>query len=112
MPCRKPIIQIAERPTQSKRGSKVSTPESSIIPITPNSLGHHAKVIPVSDYTIPQTMSEHDSISITMKRKGMQDIRKEIPAYADPFYRPPPKPTEVPMHVTPKKIPDPDIDTL
>ena len=33
-------------------------------------------------------MSEHDSISRTIRRKGMQDIRREIPAYADPIYRP------------------------
>ena len=59
------------------------------------SSGHHDKVIPVSDYTIPQTMSEHDSISRTIGRNDMQDMRREIPAYADPIYRPPPKPTEI-----------------
>ena len=53
---------------------------------------HHDKVIPVANYTIPQTMSEHDSISRTIRRKGMQDTRREIPAYADPIYRPPLKP--------------------
>ena len=47
----------------------------------------------VPHYTIPQTMLECDSISRTIKRKGMQDIRRETPAYADPFYGPPPKPT-------------------
>ena len=53
---RKPIIQIAERPplqqsqniTQSKTRSKFSTPEC---------LGHHDKVIPVPNYTIPQTLA-------------------------------------------------------
>ena len=64
---RKPIIQIAERPIQSKTRSKVSISESS---------GHHDKVVPLSNYTIPQTMSEHDSISRTIRRKGMQDIRR------------------------------------
>ena len=80
---------MAERPpshqSQSKTRSKVSVPESSIIT---KSSGHHDKVIPLSDYTIPQTMSEHDSISRTIRRKGMQDTRRETPAYADPVYRP------------------------
>ena len=100
MPNRRPKIQIAERPTlqhsqstnQSKTRLKVSIPQSSIIP---ESLGHHDKVIPVSNYTIPQTMSEYDSISRTIRRKGIKDIRREILAYADPIYRPPPKPTEI-----------------
>ena len=77
LPGRRPIIQIAERPIQSKTRSKVSIPESSIIP---KSSGHHDKLIQVSDYTIPQTMSGHDSISRTIRRKGMQDTRREIPA--------------------------------
>ena len=63
--------------------------------VFPGRQGHHDKVIPVPNYTIPQTESEHDSISKTITRKGMQDIRREIPAYADPFYRPPPKPSEI-----------------
>ena len=42
----------------------------------------------------------------------MQDIRGEIQAYADPFYRPPPKPTEIPTQVIPRKILDSDIDLL
>ena len=70
---------------QSKTRSKVSTPVSSTIP---ESLGHHDMVLPVSDYTIPQTMSDHDSISRTIKRKGLQDIIREMLSYADPFYRP------------------------
>ena len=57
-------------------------------------------------------MSELDSLSRTITRKGMQDIRREIPAYADPFYRPPPKPDEIPTQVIPRKILDTDIDTL
>ena len=55
----------------------------------------------VSDYTIPQTMSEHDSISRRRRRQGMQDIKRKISAYADPIYRPPPKPTEIPLQVNP-----------
>ena len=62
---------------------KVSVPESSIFT---KSSGHHVEVIPVSDYTIPQTMSEQDSISRKITRNGMQDTRMEIPAYADPIY--------------------------
>ena len=41
-------------------------------------------------------MSEHDSISRTITRKGMQDNRRGIPAYADPFYRSLPRQTEIP----------------
>ena len=57
-------------------------------------------------------MSEHNSISRTITRKGMQDIKREIQAYADPFYRTPPKPTKIPTQVVPQKIPDSDIDAL
>ena len=109
LPGRKPMIQIAERLIQSKTRLKFSTPESSLIP---ESSGHHDKVIPVSECTISQTMSEHNSISRTISRKGMQDIRREVPSYADPIYRPPSKPTEIPTQVTPKKILESDIDTL
>ena len=91
MPGRRPIIQITERPLQSKTRLKVSMPESSIIP---ESSGHYGKVIPVSHYTIQQTMSECDSISRTIRRKGMHDIRWGIPAYMDPVHRHPPKPTD------------------
>ena len=103
-PGRKPIIQRAERVIQSKTRSKVSTPECSIIT---ESSGHHDKVIPVS-----QTMSEHDSSSRTIRRKGKQDFRREIPSNDDPMYRPPPKLTEIPTQVTSKKIPESDIDVL
>ena len=47
-------------------------------------------------------MSEYDSVSITIRRKAMQDIKREIPAYADPIYRLPPKPTEIPTQVISK----------
>ena len=33
----------------------------------------------------------------------MQDIRKEKPAYADPIYRPPLKPTKTPKKIIPGK---------
>ena len=41
----------------------------------------------------------------------MQGIRREIPAYADLIYRPPPKPAEIPTPANPKKIHS-DIDAL
>ena len=41
-----------------------------------------------------------------------KDIRRENTAYAGPFYGPPPKPTEIPTQVIPRKIPDSDIDSL
>ena len=42
----------------------------------------------------------------------MQDIRREIPAYADQMYRLSPKPAETPTQIIPKKIPDSDIDAF
>ena len=39
-------------------------------------------------------------------------MRREIPAYAEPLYRPPPKPTEISSEVIPRKIPYSDIDAL
>ena len=44
-------------------------------------------------------MPEHDSTARTITRKGMQEIRRENPAYADPFYRPPSKPNEMPTQI-------------
>ena len=40
------------------------------------------------------------------------NIRRKILAYADPFYRPQPKPTEIPTEGLPKKIPDSNINSL
>ena len=67
LPGRRPIIQIAQMHplqqyqsfNQSKTRLKVSILESSII--TKGS-GYHDKVVPVSNYTILQTMSESYSI--------------------------------------------------
>ena len=42
----------------------------------------------------------------------MQDFKKETPACADPIYRSPPTPTEIPTQVTSRKILEPDIDAL
>ena len=57
-------------------------------------------------------MSEHDLISRTIRRKGMHDVRRGIPAYADPIYKPLPKPTEIPLQVIPRKLMDLDMDAL
>ena len=49
-------------------------------------------------YPITQSHKQCQTViqfSIT-RRKGMQDFRRQILAYADPIYRPPPKPTEIP----------------
>ena len=40
----------------------------------------------------------------------MQDTRREIPAYADPVYRLPPRPTEIPLQEIPRKLTDWDTD--
>ena len=57
-------------------------------------------------------MSEFDSISRTIRRKGMQDFRREIPAYADPICRPTPNPTEIPLQVILRKFTDLDTGAL
>ena len=57
-------------------------------------------------------MSRCDSISITVKRKTIQDTRREIPAYADPIYRPPPKANETPFQDIPRKLMDLDSDVF
>ena len=40
----------------------------------------------------------------------MQDTRREMHAYADPIYRSPPKPTEIPLQEIPRKLMDFDTD--
>ena len=57
-------------------------------------------------------MSGDDSISRTINRKTMQGTRREIPTYADPIYRLPPKPTETPFQEIRRKLTDIDSDTL
>ena len=67
---------------QSKTRLKISLNERSIL------MGISAqqdKVVPVPKYIIQKTVTEYDSTSRTMTRKGMQDIGRENPAYADPF---------------------------
>ena len=74
LPGRKPIIQIAERSTQSKTILTVSTPESYKIL---ESSGHHEKVIPVSNYTVPQTISGHGSPSRTIKMMACMMLERK-----------------------------------
>ena len=113
IPGRRSMIQIAERiplqQFQSKIRAKVSVPESFMLE---KCSGHHDKVFPVSNYQIPQTMSEHDSISRTIRRKGIQDTIRKIPAYANPIHRPPSKANEIPLQEIPRKLMDLDIDAL
>ena len=84
---------------QPKTASKVSVPEIS----TPHD-------IPVPNCVIQQTTSRDDSNSRTIKTKAIQDISREIPAYTDPIYRPPPEPAEIPLQEIPRKLIDLDTD--
>ena len=45
-----------------------------------------------------------------VKRKTTHDISREIPTYPDPIYRPPPKPTGIPLQEIPRKLTDFDTD--
>ena len=72
----------------------------------PESYQLHDKFIPVPNYIIPQTGSKDDSSSRTMKRKTIQDINREIPAYTDPIYRPPPETSEIHLQEIPRKLMD------
>ena len=45
-------------------------------------------------------------------RNEILDIRKEKPAYADPMYRPPPKPTEISTEISPRKTSNLATDSL
>ena len=40
----------------------------------------------------------------------MQDISREIPMYPNLIYKPPPKPTEIPLQEFPSKLTDLDMD--
>ena len=48
--------------------------------------------------------SRDDSISITIRRKNIQDISRENPAYADPIYGPPPNQLKHPYREFLKKL--------
>ena len=84
---------------QPKVTLKVPISESSSI---------HDKVIPIPDYTIPQTRYGDDSSSRMVKRKPIQDISREILRYQDPIYRLPPNSTEIPMPEVPRNLSDLD----
>ena len=64
----------------------------------------------MSNYVIPQMRSWDDLNSRTIKRKTIEDISRKIPTYPDPIYRPPPKPTEIPLQEIPRKLMDFDMD--
>ena len=46
------------------------------------------------------------------EERGMQDVRMEIPTYADLIYRSLPKVAEIPLPAIPRKLMDSDIDAL
>ena len=54
--------------------------------------------------------SGDNSSSRMVKRKTIQDISREIPMYPDPIYRPPPKPSEIPLQEVPRNLSDLDTD--
>ena len=78
--------------------------------MVPESYRLRDKFVLVPTYIIPKTRSEYDSNSRTIKRKTIQDISREISPYRDPIYRPPHKPTEIPLQDIPRKLMDLDID--
>ena len=78
-----PILQQPQNTAQPKTALKVSVPENS---------RPHDKFIPV-----PQTRSRDNSKSRSVNRNGIQSISREVPPYADPIHRPPPKPAEIPF---------------
>ena len=57
---------------QPKITSKIPIPEISSI---------HDKILPIPDYTIPQTRSGDDLGSRMVKRKTIQDFSSKIPMY-------------------------------
>ena len=61
---------------------------------------------------VKKTLNSDDHFSKPQTRNEIQDIRREKQAYADPIYRPPPKPTEITTHFIPRKTLDLDIDSL
>ena len=68
------------------------------------------KSIPMPDYAIPQKRSGDDLSSRMIKRKTIQDISRRIPMCPDPFYRTPPKPTEISLQEVPRNLSDLDTD--
>ena len=66
---------------------------------------------------VPKIVSEHvkknlssDDAFSKQNRNEIQGIREKL-AYAEPIYRPPPKPKDISMHLTPRKTSDLDIDS-
>ena len=98
---KKTILQNPQNIIHPKTTSNVPVPESS---------QHHDKFIPVLNYIIPQIRSGDNSNSRTIKSKTIQDISREIPAYVNPIYRSPPKPTKISLQEIPRKLTDVDTD--
>ena len=66
----------------------------------------HDKITPMPDYAIPQARSSDGLGSGMGKGKIIQDISRETPRYPDPLYKPPPKPTEIPIPEVPTNLSD------
>ena len=66
------------------------------------------KIIPISNYAIPNVRSRDDSGSRMVNRKSIQDINSELPTYQEPSYRCPPKPVRSHMPEVPRSLLDND----
>ena len=75
----KPIVQVTEKPVEQPQ---IPVPKTSRI---------QDKIVPVPDYATPHIRSRDESGSRRVNRKSIQDINRELHAYPDPTYRPPPK---------------------
>ena len=65
----------------------------------------HNKYIPV-----PQTRSREHSKPKMVNREPIKNISRDIAPYPDTIYRPPPKPTEIPLKETLRKLMDLDTN--
>ena len=108
-PLHKQIIQVKEKPI-SPQPQNLAQPEITSNISVPDSSQIHDRFIPVPNYIIPQRRSGDDSNSKANKRKTIQDMSREIPAYTDSIYRPPPKPAEITLQEIPRKLMDLDTD--
>ena len=109
LPPNKSIIYLTEK-SISQQPQNLAQPKITLNVPPPESSQIHYKFIPVPDYVIPKMRSGDDSHSRMVKRKTIQNIKREIPTYPDPIYRPPPKPTEISLPEIPRKLRDLDMD--
>ena len=107
-PIDKPIVKLTKKPIPYTQ--KIEQPKITLKVPIPECSSIHDKIIPIPDYTIPQTRSADDSSFRMVKRKTIQDISRKIPMYPVPIYRPPPQPTEIPLHKIPRGFSDLDMD--